>query len=160
MGVGDVRLCRTGMHPPFFFVLPKKNPPEGLLLLLCSNSPSAPCTVEEKGAKAQNGASRLICLKYGVPTRDLSGRGRMQRWARSSQSPYLSLAAYAKSSLIPMLVLSPRKPLRWVFVGAPKLSAFSHANWSCGVGQRLEGPAANVAAAGLERPGSGSGACC
>ena len=38
------------MHPPFFFVLPKKNPPEGLLLPLRGNSPSAPCTVEEKGA--------------------------------------------------------------------------------------------------------------
>ena len=30
-------LCGAGMHPPFFFVLPKKN---------------APCTVEEKGAFA------------------------------------------------------------------------------------------------------------
>ena len=84
----------------------------------------------------------------------------MQRWARSSssQSPYPSLPAYAKSSLIPMLGLSPQKPLRWVFVGASKLSVFSHANWSYEVGQGLEGPAANVAAAGLERRGSGSGA--
>ena len=34
-GRGTARLRRAEMHPPFFFVLPKKN---------------APCTVEEKGA--------------------------------------------------------------------------------------------------------------
>ena len=47
------------------------------------------------------------------------------RGPSSSQSPYPSLPAYAESSLIPMLVLSPRKPLRWVFAGAPVLLKFS-----------------------------------
>ena len=40
--------------PAFLWVAPKEKPP---------------CTVEEKGAKAQNGAMRLICLKYGGPSK-------------------------------------------------------------------------------------------
>ena len=47
------------------------------------------------------------------------------RGPSSSQSPYPSLPAYAESSLIPMLVLSPRKPLRWVFAGAPDVLKLS-----------------------------------
>ena len=47
------------------------------------------------------------------------------RGPSSSQSPYPSLPAYAESSLIPMLVLSPRKPLRWVFARAPDLLRLS-----------------------------------
>ncbi len=179
-GTGDVRLCRTGMlhrrgdtipgprQGPPIVPLPRNglassaaggaSPISPIFFGLRPKETAAPG--QKKTAWAQNGAMRLICLKYGGPARDLGGRGRIKRWARSSQSPYLSLAAYAKSSLIPMLVLSPRKPLRWVFVGAPKLSAFSHANRNCLVGQKPQGPAANVAAAGLERRGSGSRACC
>ena len=68
-----------------------------------------------------------VCLKRGVPTRDCAEDFQSKRWARSSssQSPYPSLPACAESSLIPMLVLSPRKPLRWVFAGAPILLNFS-----------------------------------
>ena len=101
------------MSPPFFFVLPKKN---------------APRPVEEKGAGAQNGTVCLICLKRGGPRKRLRRKiysRSVGRGPSSSQSPYPSLPAYAESSLIPMLVLSPRKPLRWVFAGAPDLLKLS-----------------------------------
>ena len=76
---------------------------------------------------AQNGTLCLICLCAGVPARDLGRSNRRQRWARALvlAISYPSLSAYAESSLIPTLVLSPRKPLRWVFAGAPVLLKFS-----------------------------------
>ena len=70
----------------------------------------------------------LICLKRGGPRKRLRRKiysRSVGRGPSSSQSPYPSLPAYAESSLIPMLVLSPRKPLRWVFAGAPVLLKFS-----------------------------------
>ena len=70
----------------------------------------------------------LICLKRGGPRKRLRRKiysRSVGRGPSSSQSPYPSLSAYAESSLIPTLVLSPRKPLRWVFTGAPVLLKFS-----------------------------------
>ena len=37
----------------------------------------------------------------------------------SSQAPYRSFPAQAENLLIPLFVLSPAKPLRWVSLGAP-----------------------------------------
>ena len=83
---------------------------------------------KRKNAEAQNGTVCLICLKRGGPRKRLRRKiysRSVGRGPSSSQSPYPSLPAYAESSLIPMLVLSPRKPLRWVFAGAPVLLKFS-----------------------------------
>ena len=56
------------MHPPFFF-----------------DSAEKECAVHggRKRRFAQNRhRRRLICLKRGVPTRDIRGRSQLQRWAR------------------------------------------------------------------------------
>ena len=45
--------AEAGDLPPFSFALPKENHPEGPLLPLCGNLPSAPCTAEEKSALVQ-----------------------------------------------------------------------------------------------------------
>ena len=98
------------MHPPFPFRLRRKG--------------NGPCTVQRKrrfGAK-RHGVPYLLMIR-GSQRETLGGQIRVSVGRRlpSSQSPYPSLPAYAESSLIPMLVLSPRKPLRWVFAGAPVL---------------------------------------
>ena len=77
------------------------------------------------GAK-RHGVPYLLMIR-GSQQETLGGRIGVSvgRGPSSSQSPYPSLSAYAESSLIPTLVLSPRKPLRWVFAGAPVLLKFS-----------------------------------
>ena len=77
------------------------------------------------GAK-RHGVPYLLMIR-GSQQETLGGRIGVSvgRGPSSSQSPYPSLPAYAESSLIPMLVLSPRKPLRWVFAGAPDLLKLS-----------------------------------
>ena len=117
------------MHPPFPFRLRRKgNGPCTVISALRAaaarrlRSETPRCgSAKRKGAWAQNGTVWLICLKRGVPARKCCGKLQSKRWARSSssQSPYSSLPACAESSLISMLVLSPRKPLRWVFAGSP-----------------------------------------
>ena len=102
------------MHPPFPFRLRRKG--------------NGPCTVQRKrrfGAK-RHGVPYLLMIR-GSQQETLGGRIGVSvgRGPSSSQSPYPSLSAYAESSLIPTLVLSPRKPLRWVFAGAPVLLKFS-----------------------------------
>ena len=89
----------------------------------CAQRKVAAAAVEKKGALCPNPAFGGFGHVRGGPTRNTGSWGKRQRWARSSssQSPYPSLPACAESSLIPMLVLSPRKPLRWVFAGAPIL---------------------------------------
>ena len=77
------------------------------------------------GAK-RHGVPYLLMIR-GPQQETLGGRIGVSvgRGPSSSQSPYPSLSAYAESSLIPTLVLSPRKPLRWVFAGAPDLLKLS-----------------------------------
>ena len=48
-----------------------------------------------------------------------------RRVTASSQAPYRSLPPYGESSLIPLLVLSPRDPLRWARAGTPDTAAKS-----------------------------------
>ena len=104
----------AGMRPPLFFGLRPK-----------------------KSRRRSGGKERRLGAKRHVVPYLLMIRGFQQETAgktfsrsvgrgpSSSQSPYPSLPAYAESSLIPMLVLSPRKPLRWVFAGAPDLLKLS-----------------------------------
>ena len=103
------------LHPPFSFRLRRKE--------------NGPCTVQKKSRWGPNLRPQRaqVWASTGVPERDCRADLQSKRWARSSssQSPYPSLPAYAESSLIPMLVLSPRKPLRWVFAGAPDLLKLS-----------------------------------
>ena len=104
----------TGDAPPFPFRLRRKG--------------NGPCTVQRKrrlGAK-RHGVPYLLMIR-GSQQETLGGRIGVSvgRGPSSSQSAYPSLSAYAESSLIPMLVLSPRKPLRWVFAGAPDLLKLS-----------------------------------
>ena len=124
------------MHPPFPFRLRRKgNGPCTVISALRAaaarrlRSETPRCgSAKRKGAWAQNGTVCLICLKRGGPRKRLRRKiysRSVGRGPSSSQSPYPSLPAYAESSLIPMLVLSPRKPLRWVFAGAPDLLKLS-----------------------------------
>ena len=92
-----------------------------------NSTSAAPQRWKRKALGNQTARRALFAYDTGVPAGDLGRSNRRQRWARasSSQSPYPSLPAGAESSLIPTLVLSPRKPLRWVFAGAPVLLKFS-----------------------------------
>ena len=82
---------------------------------------------KEKALWRKTARCALFAYARGSQQETLGGRIGVSvgRGPSSSQSPYPSLPAYAESSLIPMLVLSPRKPLRWVFAGAPVLLKFS-----------------------------------
>ena len=102
------------MHPPFPFRLRRKG--------------NGPCTVQRKrrfGAKRHVVPYLLMIWGFQQETAGKTFSRSVGRGPSSSQSPYPSLPAYAESSLIPMLVLSPRKPLRWVFAGAPDLLKLS-----------------------------------
>ena len=95
-------------------------------IFFCLDKRKSPRPVKRKPLRRKTGAGLCpapVCLKRGLPTRDCAEDFQSKLWARSSssQSPYPSLPAYTESSLIPMLVLSPQKPLRWVFAGAPIL---------------------------------------
>ena len=82
---------------------------------------------KEKALWRKTARCALFAYARGSQQETLGGRIGVSvgRGPSSSQSPYPSLSAYAESSLIPTLVLSPRKPLRWVFTGAPVLLKFS-----------------------------------
>ena len=82
---------------------------------------------KEKALGRKTARCALFAYARGSQQETLGGRIGVSvgRGPSSSQSPYPSLSAYAESSLIPTLVLSPRKPLRWVFAGAPVLLKFS-----------------------------------
>ena len=82
---------------------------------------------KEKALWRKTARCALFAYARGPQQETLGGRIGVSvgRGPSSSQSPYPSLSAYAESSLIPTLVLSPRKPLRWVFAGAPVLLKFS-----------------------------------
>ena len=82
---------------------------------------------KEKALWRKTARCALFAYARGSQQETLGGRIGVSvgRGPSSSQSPYPSLSAYAESSLIPTLVLSPRKPLRWVFAGAPVLLKFS-----------------------------------
>ena len=85
-----------GIRPPFSFVLTKENPPEGLLLPLRGNSPSAPRPVEEKTAGA---AKRpLRGLFAGI-------RGSGESVRRVLMAP--STLRYAPAIEIPCLRIDP-----------------------------------------------------
>ena len=104
----------AGMRPPLFFGLrPKK-------------SRRRSGGKERRLGAKRHGVPYLLMIR-GSQQETLGGRIGVSvgRGPSSSQSPYPSLSAYAESSLIPTLVLSPRKPLRWVFAGAPVLLKFS-----------------------------------
>ena len=77
------------------------------------------------GAKRHGVPYLLMIRGFQQETAEETFGRSVGRGPSSSQSPYPSLPAYAESSLIPMLVLSPRKPLRWVFAGAPDLLKLS-----------------------------------
>ena len=105
-GRGTARLRRAGMHPPFFFVLPKKN---------------APCTVEEKDAWAQNRRQKApFLLKCGGRAnpcgRNLLGFRRVRRTAQEQRtcSPAFGTAQRLSGVVIVRaLPLAPRVPLRY-----------------------------------------------
>ena len=104
----------AGMRPPLFFGLrPKK-------------SRRRSGGKERRLGTKRHGVPYLLMIR-GSQRETLGGQIRVSVGRRlpSSQSPYPSLSAYAESSLIPTLVLSPRKPLHWVFAGAPDLLKLS-----------------------------------
>ena len=122
------RSGRRDAAPTFLWVAPKETLrrgffcPYGAIQL----QPRRSGGKERRLGTKRHGVPYLLMIR-GSQRETLGGQIRVSVGRRlpSSQSPYPSLPAYAESSLIPMLVLSPRKPLRWVFAGAPDLLKLS-----------------------------------
>ena len=59
--------------------------------------------------------------------------------ASSEQAPYPSLPPWGESSLIPLLLLSPRDPLRWAHAGAPSTGGVAGEEITCRAGKPRRG---------------------
>ena len=85
-----------------------------LLLCFLQQNSLPPPSRAPKGARIINQRTVGVLRMAERRSRDA---GKRVRASASSQAPYPSLPAEAASSLIPLLVLFPRDPLRWARAG-------------------------------------------